>query len=100
MVLGDMDSIPGQGRFHMLWGLVAQHVGLSSNFFLLHGAVQFSQHNLLKRLSLPYCIFLPTLSKNKVAIGAWVYFWTFYLDPLVCISIFVQYHTVLMTAAL
>ena len=34
-----------------------------SNFILLHGAVQFSQHHLLKRLSLPHCIFLPRLSK-------------------------------------
>ena len=30
-----------------------------SNFILLHVAVQFSQHCLLKRLSLPHCIFLP-----------------------------------------
>ena len=30
-----------------------------SNFILSHVAVQFSQHNLLKRLSLPHCIFLP-----------------------------------------
>ena len=44
-----------------------------SNFILLHVAVQFSQHHLLKRLSLPYCIFLPPL----------------YLVPLVCISVFV-----------
>ena len=29
-----------------------------SNFILLHVAVQFSQHCLLKRLSLPQCIFL------------------------------------------
>ena len=34
-----------------------------SNFILLHGAVQFPQHHLLKRLSLPHCIFLPPLSK-------------------------------------
>ena len=34
-----------------------------SNFILLHGAVQFSQHHLLKRLSLPHCIFLVPLSK-------------------------------------
>ena len=34
-----------------------------SNFILLHVAVQFSQHHLLKRLSLPHCIFLPSLSK-------------------------------------
>ena len=32
-----------------------------SNFILLHVAVQFSQHHLLKRLSFPYCIFLPPL---------------------------------------
>ena len=82
-----------------------------SGFILLHVAVQFSQHHLLKRLSLPHCIFLPPLSKirypfieeaifaplyilasfvkNKVPIGAWVYFWAFYLVPLVCISAFV-----------
>ena len=33
-----------------------------SNFILLHVAVQFSKHHLLKRLSLPHCIFLPPLS--------------------------------------
>ena len=61
-----------------------------SNFILLHGAVQFSQHHLLKRLSLPHCIFLLPLSKNKVPIGAWVYFWAFCLVPLVYISVFVS----------
>ena len=30
-----------------------------SNIILLHVGVQFSQHCLLKRLSLPHCIFLP-----------------------------------------
>ena len=33
-----------------------------SHFILLHGAVQFSQHCLLKRLSFLHCIFLPPLS--------------------------------------
>ena len=32
-----------------------------SNFILLHVAVQFSQHHLLKRLSFLHCIFLPPL---------------------------------------
>ena len=32
-----------------------------SNFILLPVAVQFSQHHLLKRLSLPHSIFLPSL---------------------------------------
>ena len=36
-----------------------------SNFILLHVAVQFSQHCLLKRLSLPHCIFSPPLSKIR-----------------------------------
>ena len=35
------------------------------NFILLHVAVQFSQHHLSKRLSLPHCIFLPPLSKIR-----------------------------------
>ena len=36
-----------------------------SNFIFLHVAVQFSQHYLLKRLSLLHCIFLPPLSKTR-----------------------------------
>ena len=36
-----------------------------SNFILLHVAIQFSQHHLLKRLSLPHFIFLPPLSKIR-----------------------------------
>ena len=36
-----------------------------SNFILLHVAVQFSQHHLLKRLSLPHRIFLPPLSEMR-----------------------------------
>ena len=36
-----------------------------SDFILLHVAVQFSQHHLLKRLSLPHCMFLPPLSQIR-----------------------------------
>ena len=32
---------------------------------------------------------LASFVKNKVPIGAWVYFWALYLVPLVCISVFV-----------
>ena len=60
-------------------------VRMCSNFIVLHVAVQFSQHHLLKRLSLPHCIFLSPLSKVRYA---WVYFWAFYLVPLVHISVF------------
>ena len=60
-----------------------------SNFILLHVVVHFFQNHLLKRLSLPLCMFLPPLSKNTVPIDAWVYLWAFYLVPLVYISVFV-----------
>ena len=60
-----------------------------SDFILLHGAVQFFQHHLLKRLSLPTLYILASFVKNKVPIGAWVYFWAFYLVTLVYISAFV-----------
>ena len=36
-----------------------------SSFILLQVVVQFSQHHLLKRLSLIHCIFLPPLSKIR-----------------------------------
>ena len=36
-----------------------------SNFIFLHVAVQFCQHHLLKRLTLPHCMFLPPLSKIR-----------------------------------
>ena len=36
-----------------------------SNFILLYPAVLFSQHHLLKRLSLSHCIFLPPLLKVR-----------------------------------
>ena len=64
-----------------------------SNFILLHVDAQFSQDHLLKRLSLPHCIFLPPLSKIRYMglpyTGAWVYFWALYLVSLVYISVFV-----------
>ena len=59
-----------------------------SNFILAHVAVQFSQYCLLKRLFTPLYI-LASFVKSKVPISASVYFWVFYLVPLVCISVFV-----------
>ena len=58
-----------------------------SSFILLHVTVQFSQQHLLKRLFAS--LFIASFVKNKVPIGAWVYFWAFYLVPLVYISVFV-----------
>ena len=70
-----------------------------SNFILLHVAVQFSQHHLLKRLSLPHCIFLPPLSKIRypevhgfISGLSILFHWSIFL--FLC-----QYHTVLMTVA-
>ena len=60
-----------------------------SHFILLHVAVQFSQHHLLKRLSLSPLYILASFVKNKVPIGALVQVWSFYLVPLVNISVFV-----------
>ena len=59
-----------------------------SNFILLHVAVQFSWHHLLKRLFLPPLYIIVSFVKHKVPIGAWVYFWALYLVPLVYISVF------------
>ena len=69
-----------------------------SNFILL--LVQFSQHHLLKRLSLPQCIFLPLLSKIRypqlcgfISGLSLLFHWSIFL--FLC-----QYHTVLMIVAL
>ena len=70
------------------------------NFILSHVAIQFSQHHLLKRLSLPHCIFLPPLSKIRypqmhgfISELSILFHWSIFL--FLC-----QYHTVLMTVAL
>ena len=71
-----------------------------SNFILLHGTFQFSQHHLLKRLSLPYCIFLPPLLKIKYPE---VHGFISEFSILLRWSVFLflcQYYTVLMTVAL
>ena len=72
-----------------------------SNFILLHVDVQFSQHHLLKRLSLPHCIFLPPLSKirypsvHEFISGLSILFhWSvflFYLCVCVCVCVPVPY---------
>ena len=71
-----------------------------SNFILLHAAVLFSEHYLLKRLSLPHCIFLPPLSKIRypqvhgfISGLSITFHWSIFL--FLC-----QYYTVLMTADL
>ena len=71
-----------------------------SNFILLHVAVQFSQQHLLKRLSLPHCIFLSPLSKIRypqvhgfISCLSILFHWSIFL--FLC-----RYHTYLMAIAL
>ena len=71
-----------------------------SNFIHLHVAVQFLQHHVSKRLSLPHCIFLPPLSKIRYPevhgfiSGLCILFhWSIFL-------FLWQYHIVLMIVAL
>ena len=71
-----------------------------SNLILLHVTVHLSQHNLLKKLSLPHCIFLPPLLKIRypqvhgfISGPSILFHWSIFL-------VLCQYHTVLMTVAL
>lgn len=65
------------------------------SFSFLHTAVQFSHHYLLKKLSLPYCIFLPPLCKLIDLISM-----SFFLGSLSCsidLCLFLgPYHIVLV----
>ena len=70
-----------------------------SNFILLHAAVQFSQHHLLKRVSFLHCMFLPPLSKIRCP---YVHGFISGHSILYHGSIFLflcQYYTVLITVA-
>ena len=60
---------------------------IGSNFTVLHVAVQFSQHLLLKKLVFPHYIFLILSLKNKFTIHVWLYFWTPCSAPLVYVSV-------------
>ena len=63
---GDFPNPVIEPRSPALWAdaLPSEPPGkLTCSFYMSHVALQFSQHHLLKRLSLPRCIFLPPLSK-------------------------------------
>ena len=60
----------------------------SSNFILLHVAGVF-QAPFIEEAVFALLYILASSVKNKVPIGAWVYFWAFCLVPLVYISVFV-----------
>ena len=69
-----------------------------SNLILLLRAVQFSQHNILKKLSLFHYIFLPPLLQIN-CLKVWVYFWALFSVLLICVFVFKQIHIVLITVA-
>ena len=60
-----------------------------SSFILLQVVDQFSQHHLLKEIVFSPLYVLASFVKDKVSIGVWVYLWTFFLIPLVYISVLV-----------
>ena len=71
-----------------------------SIFILLQVVDQFSQHHLLKRLSLIHYIFLPPLSKIRCPqLRGFISGLSILLHPSTFLSL-CQYHTVLMTVAL
>ena len=61
-------SLPGSSIHGILQAKILEWVAMPFSS-LLHVAVQFSQHHLLKRLSLPHCYILASFVKNKVPIG-------------------------------
>ena len=94
-----ISSLPFRSLIHFQCIFVCG-VRKCSNFILLHVAVPFSQQHLLKRLSLPHCFFLPSLSKIRypqvhgfISGLSILFHWSVFL--LLC-----QYHTVLMPVAL
>ena len=60
-----------------------------SNFILLHVTVWFFPAPFIEEAVFAPLYIFASFVKNKVAIGAWIYFWAFYLVPLVYISVFV-----------
>ena len=60
-----------------------------SSFIVFLVAILFSQDHLLKSLSLTQLHMRASFVKNKLHIGAQIYFWAFYLVPFVYISVFV-----------
>ena len=59
------------------------------NFILLHISCPAFPVPFIEEAVFAPLYILASFVKNKVPIGAWVYLWTFYLVPLVYISVFV-----------
>ena len=83
------------------FGLLLCHdVRKCSSFIILHVAIQFSQHRLLKKLSFLRCIILPPLSKVKCPqVCEFIFGLSILFHCSICLFL-CQSHTVLMTVAL
>ena len=62
-----------------------------SSFILLQVVGQFSQHHLLKRLSLIHCIILPPLSKIRGPYVCGFWKWKICLEENHCVCLFIFY---------
>ena len=62
----------------------------SSNFILLHIAIQFSPAPLIKKAIFSSVYILASFVKDKMSIGVWVYLWVSYLAPLAYTSVLVR----------
>ena len=69
-----------------------------SNFILLQCSGQVFLAPLIEEAVFAPLYILASFVKNKVPIGAWVYFWAFCLVPLVYISVFMlQYFCTILS---
>jgi hypothetical protein len=60
--------------FDPLWMISVQDERKRSGLSLLHEDIQFSQHHLLKRLSILHCMFQHLCWISVWAVDAWIYF--------------------------
>ena len=71
-----------------------------SNFIFLQCSCQVFPAPLIEEAAFAPLYILASFVKNKVPIGAWVYFWAFILFHWSIFLFLFQYHNVLMTIAL
>ena len=82
-------------HFIFVYGLNKQ-----TSLILLHVAVQFSQHHLLKRLSFPYSVFLPPLSQINRPHKCGLFLGSLFCFIGLCVCFCASTITVLITIAL
>ena len=105
---GDLDSIPGSGRSPgggngnpLQWFLLGKPMDRGAWWPAVHRVAkswtwlstqthQWFQHHLLKNnqnKTIISSIYPGTFYENQLTIYVWIYFWTHYSNPLICMSI-------------